>query len=412
MATLDGMHLLDPAGQPTSGAAFVLDTLSKVDLSSTDNDGWNVEVKALGKYVVAWNQKTPLSQEDCWEFAFKAVQRALDLFSISRSADLGVRDSQTEHMVWWPDPAGQVLRLTNVVTISLGVGSIQVRVTDAAGNVVPPAPRPPATWHESLRYFRLAQVTDDLFDAYRNLYLALESILDRIEPQKVLASGKAEPEGAWFKRALSIANSHVSLAPFAPKGSTNSVDDLFDELYVRTRTALFHAKSSRPSFLPHAPGKEHEAVRAAALNLASLFMALAENELGTRSVTSAIFAAGFDMLTSDLKTKCRLQVTDDKAAGDPDANTLNLGGGIVVDLATRHAPELEKPFVRAFLGTAGINDFGKLGRLAVVAATVDGCPIAGGVVEGELLLDGFDRLECHLSIRQHNAKLPKVHFAT
>jgi hypothetical protein len=72
--------------------------------------------------------------------------------------------------------------MTNVVTISLELPPMRAVHKDAAGNIIPPPPRPPATWHESMRYFRLAQVTDDLFDAYRNLYLALVSLLTKLAP--------------------------------------------------------------------------------------------------------------------------------------------------------------------------------------------------------------------------------------
>ena len=78
-------------------------------------------MKAGGKYVVAWNQKALAGYEETREVAFKAAQQGLDLFSISRSADLGIRDSETEHITWWPEPAGQVLRVTNVVTVNLGL---------------------------------------------------------------------------------------------------------------------------------------------------------------------------------------------------------------------------------------------------------------------------------------------------
>jgi len=118
MATLDGMQLFDPAGQPTAGAAFLLNGASKASLLGSGSDGWNVEVKAGGRYVVAWNPKALAGYQESREAAFKAAQHGLDLFSISRSADLGIRDSETEHITWWPEPAGQVLRVTSVVTFS------------------------------------------------------------------------------------------------------------------------------------------------------------------------------------------------------------------------------------------------------------------------------------------------------
>ncbi len=81
-------------------------------------------------------------------------------------------------------------------------------MTDADGNLVPPVPTPPLAWHESLRYFRLSQTTDDLFDAYRNAYLALESILSSIAPQRTDAAGKVnEGESGYLK----LAESHLGV---------------------------------------------------------------------------------------------------------------------------------------------------------------------------------------------------------
>jgi len=264
-----------------------------------------------------------------------------------------------------------------------------------------------------LRYFRLAQLTDDLFDAYRNLYLALESILDRMAPQTIKAAGKpAEGESAWFKRALGIADTRVGLALFAPQGSTNPVQDLYNELYMATRTALFHSKSSRQSILPHAPGKGHEDVAAAVERLSRLYIALAEKELGTRSVMGVVTYAGFDLMTGGLKSRLRLQITDAAAAAHADMEVLNSTGGAVIDLNTRHAPELEKPFMRSFLGTAKAAEIGKLSRLAVLAANVDDKLAAYASIEGELILGGVDRLEGQVAVRMRNARQPKAYFAS
>jgi hypothetical protein len=112
---------------------------------------------------------------------------------------------------------------------------------------VAPQPEPnPLVWHESFRYFRLSQITDDLFDAYRNAYLALESVLSSIAPQPTNPAGKVtEREGDWFKRALIEADKIVPLASVVPSGIADPVQRLFDELYVNMRSAMSHAKSGR-----------------------------------------------------------------------------------------------------------------------------------------------------------------------
>jgi hypothetical protein len=46
--------------------------------------------------------------------------------------------------------------------------------------------------HIGFRFFRLAQVTDDLYDAYRNMYLAFEVLLSSRVP------APAPPPARWL----------------------------------------------------------------------------------------------------------------------------------------------------------------------------------------------------------------------
>jgi len=253
-----------------------------------------------------------------------------------------------------------------------------------------------------------------LFDAYRNLYLALESILDRITPQAVnAATGKpTEGEGAWFKRALSVAHSRVPLGPFATPGATDPVQDLYDELYVRTRTALFHAKTSRPSILPHAPGPDRRLVASMVARLVQMYIALAEKELGTCFASGGFSAHAFDKMTDPSRIQLRLHITDDPVAASLDSKVVNPSGGAVVDLTTRHAPELELPFLRSFLGTAEAGEIDRLSSLRAVVATYDGIVSLWNRLEGTLTLEGVQRLEGQIGIRLQNAQQPRKHFTS
>ena len=104
-------------------------------------------------------------------------------------------------------------------------------------------------WDESLRYFRLSQATDDLFDAFRNLFLALESILSLKTPQQSEGS-----ESKWLRRAWGAARERMS-SPQVPSDPATLSDSALTRLkYVRN--ALSHAKRDRK---PHLP--EHAASR-------------------------------------------------------------------------------------------------------------------------------------------------------
>lgn len=304
--------------------------------------------------------------------------------------------------------------MTNIVTLSAKL-SATLTVRDAAGNILPPPPDPPAVWHESLRYFRLAQVTDDLFDAYRNLYLALESILDRIAPQKMKPGGTPpkpdEGESTWFKRALGEANKLVNLSPFVGPGCPDPVQELFDQLYGETRTALFHAKSSRRFFLPHETGPQHTVMDSVA-RLSRLYLALAQSHFGLRIPSGGIFRGGFKLLTQGWDAGFQIHATDDAQPAAADDQEVNPSGGQVVTLATRPAPELDQPFLKSFLGTADGAKLRKLKAVTRVVGTLNGSLVACGIIEGCLTIEGIARFEGQMGIRLKNAQMPKLLFGS
>lgn len=415
MASLDGMQMFDPSGHDTTGGAFLLSAQAKASHVETAIDGWHVEIKRGSNYVVARTTRRFKDLQDRRESAFGAAQKALDLMSVCRIAILAIKKFGSEDMTWWCEGDDQVLRLTDsmIVPMKLSIGPMTVR--DHSGNIIPPPPKPPIIWHESMRHFRLFQATDDLFVAFRHLYLALESIFDLIAPQRLKASGKPdEMEGEWFKRALVVAGGKLTLGHFAPRGVADPVQSLFDELYLRARTALFHAKASRASFLPHSPGSKGgaDAISSAVARLARLYVELARQVLNVRLGTSVITHAGFDAFTAGLKDKVRVQATDSGASsGQEDEEVTDLRDAVIVDLTTRHAPDLEVPSSRSFFATADEETLRKIARLGSLVVSINDQGVAFGQLKGELLLHGFNRLECQIDIRLRNADLPKSDFA-
>ena len=147
--------------------------------------------------------------------------------------------------------------------------------------------------------------------------------------------------------------------------------------------------------------------------LGRLIMKLAESELNTRSSSGFLFAGGFDLMTTHLKTRVSLHVTDDPKVEDPDNTVVNPTGGTVIDLETRHAPELEKPFVRSLLGQVNGNQMEKLARVTGVVSKLDNNTLMTlGTIEGVLKLSVDRRFECQMSIRNQNVQQPRGYFAS
>lgn len=100
MSTLDGISLFDTAGLPGSGAAFLLNSASKVSGALSCPGGWEAQVKTGGRYIIARNPSAVGDYEQSRDAAFLAAQQGLDLFAIARTADMGIRNAETEHIVW------------------------------------------------------------------------------------------------------------------------------------------------------------------------------------------------------------------------------------------------------------------------------------------------------------------------
>jgi hypothetical protein len=295
-----------------------------------------------------------------------------------------------------------VIRLLTVPTVTLHVG--EPRVTGGK-RVVPPPPE----WQESARYFRLSQLTDDLFDSFRNLYLALESILDHLAPQRTVPP--VEREGEWFRRALTEANKIVDLAGHAPRQAADPVNALYDELYLSTRNLVFHAKSTRAYLLPHS-SPQRRAVEETTRRAAYLYLALAEKVIHLRPPGSGWFAAAWRMQVDGLAPRLGIVVTNDPAPFSADDAAINPSGGDLVDLSVSRASQDDRPFEHAFLGVGPGTAIAKLRRVTRVGSTVDGEPLTAGIPEGAFSVSAVDRFEVLVVLRARNATEPKRDFAS
>jgi hypothetical protein len=414
MATLDNMILVsEPLG--SVGAAFRLNGLALEDVTTSLDPNWTVEVRKGSKYVVARCTRTVTGYQQLRDEAYSWAQKGLDIVAIRRCGDLSVCEPKNEHITWWDAAVGPVLRMTSIATLRSNTNATCV-VIDKHGNPVLPPP-PSTRWHESLRYFRLSQTTDDLFDAYRNLYLALESILDFIEPQKLkppTAGGMprpAESERQWLKRALRAADSLVGMARFAPPGSTNPVDFVFEEIYTAVRTGLFHAKGSRARHLPHSAA-DFPAVREALRRISKLYLALAKKLLGVSYGSGIVTYEGFADMMDNLTPHFAISLADRQLRVNLATRDLDLAGAVVLDLPTAAEPTLDGPFLKSFVGAAAAVDLVGMPTIGAILGRHDGKVIAQGALDCQLTVDGFALIEAHVGIRLRNIREPKDFFGT
>jgi hypothetical protein len=170
------------------------------------------------------------------------IQEFLDLMSIKGKEDLAIKESTDEYITWWTTKNKTNLAIVTTATLSFSAFNPTIIIKDSNGNIVLNTENIPAHFF-GYRYFRLAQISDDLFDSYRNMYLAFESLLSSIYPK-----GR-EQEIVWLNNSLNNCYSALKLHQIVPSG-VNIVDYIIDTIYKNARLPLFHAKSGRLILLP------------------------------------------------------------------------------------------------------------------------------------------------------------------
>jgi hypothetical protein len=384
----------------STGAAFRLSEAAAEDSTETIGD-WTIEVRA-GSEIVVTRGDGGATYEDARDHALAAANQGLDFLCLRGATPMAIRHPGTEHIVWWPEDSQSVVRLLSVPTLTLHVG----KVTVTGGT---PVALPAPEWQESARYFRLSQLSDDLFDSFRNVYFALESILDHLAPQRT--TPPLEREGEWFRRALAEAGKIVNLAGHAPKGAPDPIEVLYDELYLSTRNLVFHAKSTRAYLLPHS-SPERRAVEETTRRAAYFYLALAEKVIHLRPPGSGWFAGAWRMLVDGLAPRLGIVVTNDPAPFSADETAINPSGGELVELSVSRASEHDRPFEHAFLGVGQGSEIANLRQVTRVCSTVDGEPHSAGIPEGAFLVSDLDRFEALVVLRARNANEPKRDFAS
>lgn len=240
-------------------------------------------VRVIGNQAVFVSlMRGSFGAEDTMVACLELAQRALDLEAAHGELPLSLRRADEHHIFWWRD-AGQIMLRVVItrpllVSASASAGHAQRYLDSTTGTGLLP------TWGPGLRFFRLFQLSTDVFDAYRNAFLSLEALLDHVIPPEAPTG-----EYAWLKFALThvprkygvdLQHSLVGAA------SPDPVKQFLEEQYHARRCALFHAKSTRGTILLPGAADDRRDVSAALQPLVSVVLGL------IRGIHSIVFPSG------------------------------------------------------------------------------------------------------------------------
>lgn len=237
------MHNEFPILSGGSGAAFLLDAPAKHSLTLSSPEGLVTIRQDAAFATVALVSN--LNQEDAKNDAWRVLQEALDVVAAQKQATLQTAEGDCTYVVWVKDGAGYELVFVDTADAPW---TMSVSMERSATAVPAPSQLPPPR-HPALRFYRLANVSADLFDAFRNAYLALECLASDATPK-----GASESELNWLTRALT-----GPLSAGLPPGliGPGTVEDI----YRHGRLPTFHAKMGNTFYAPHDSERQSMQVR-------------------------------------------------------------------------------------------------------------------------------------------------------
>jgi len=376
------------------GVAFTLRDASRSSQTIIRKDRSRVTVVEHSKYVIA-EINSPGEYLETLNSGYLAAQEGLDMLSISARGDLSILNSHDEHLVWWKDRTLAVLRVVGTASMPVSV-NVSFTVRDKNGNIKPQSPPGETLYHTAFRYYRLSQVSDKLFDAYRNLYLAFENLLSTYSPKQ------KESEVNWLERSLSKLEEEKNIIGRLGISATMTVKELLDLIYHKTRCALFHAKNEQLYSLPEKRELREPVLKALEV-LTPLFLEMAKVMCNIQRHCSYVYSKPMYKKIVEAYSQCHLIISDDPSEVDLNQrDLLHQRYRTAYYMATEVLP-LALEEVPAVLGVSTE----KLPALAYRFELVtDRWPLQVLRLEEGLQLDGFDRVECVLKTNVRNLQQP------
>lgn len=402
------------------GYCFELTNASRAS-EHADVDGKIVSVCRGTKIVVVRSQS--LMEIDV---AHEAAQKGLDLLCYRHKVDTRIIGAATDYLKWSRSPDGRLhVQLTSIGHSSISMGVPKIIITRPDGTQVQQT-EPADEWQPSLRFFRYARTSDDLVDAYRNTFLALEALLSERTPinkivhrqnsvPKIVARliarlniGGAEGEEAWLKRALSELNAHgFDLSKYSSPGATNHVNSIVKRLYRQSRHPLFHAKKGRPVTLPSPSLSEAATLLGSLQTLTELYLDVMAYTASMRKPSGHLYPAALKG-AANILAKARLIYSADDSVLE-DGSVISPKGLSTAILGTPQVDENEDPYLHK-VRISGKAAGGTIRRLVLADDTDQ--PMFGIRLEAPLVLPKGTPFEVIAGIRFLNEERVRYRFKT
>ncbi|WP_048151194.1 hypothetical protein [Methanolacinia paynteri] len=406
MARIGDIYIGGAEGSPTnggkiysSGVCFNLSKPSPLSqIYSSEDNKWEIEVIEGQPSIIARSIEN-IQPDDILNQGYEICQKYLDLVSVTRKENMSINNDNDIYTVLFKTKDKFVIRLVTMVIFSFNVTASATVFRD--GKEVPSPPKAEVKWNPAFRYYHLSKISTNIFEAYRNLFLSLESLLS----EKYPLQGR-EGEVKWFRRALEEINKTIPLNKYFPAiNNCTSIDYFIDNQYVKFRCNLFHSKDCQ-SLLPFADLDQQE-LTSGYEELLRFWQELVNvycniprggggiTYAGFQDLMNGLFSDGFELLATDDPSLENVTDTQVSPLNHPiiklsnlklDANTIPGTVYIIGDLEKESLNNLE--VLRRFCSKTKTDLF-------VVH-----------VIEKGIYPEGIDKIEYYHGIQMRNNNLP------
>ena len=230
--------------------------------SKSDHEGQisldesTVVVFVRGSYYVYLNSNEKVITGNTMQ-AFEKLQRALDYLSLRGIQNSSVKVPFGHYLKWkWIDRDYDLTLIQSAIS-RIGTSRDMPKLTME-------------NYHEGFRFYRFAQISHDLYESFRHLWLSFESLITTYSPRK---RQESESEYNWYVRALTQLKETVNDVDLDKLIRQKPIEELMSELYTDTRCSLFHSKHGKSCLIPHQI-EEYERVKQSLSELTIVVLAI------------------------------------------------------------------------------------------------------------------------------------------
>jgi len=385
-----------------SGIAFKMNKKSPMDgIVELESGKWEVELRKNNQNIIA-RSRDIFTDDQIVVKGFDSCQKYLDLLAVSQKAILVIQNPGQEYILLFNRDGRMISRILTNGDLGMNLEA-SIRVFDKDGKEKKSPQELLPDWVPSFRYYRLSQSRTDLYDAYRNLYLAFESLLQEITP---INNGERETD--WLIRGLNEIKQKINLQHFVPVGK-DPIPYITGIYYEHFRCKMFHAKN-RNFIIPH-EWADAEKLSDAYSGLLRLWRQIAITYKNVQRGGGGITHQGFMVMMDGMAQKgFRMQFTEDPSPANVEDTSVSPQGHRVYSTTENGFLGDYRPGIVLFKGVLenpeeiGIELIHRFGLL------FEDTLFSVEIYEDGINPIGIDTLESHETFRLINKSSPKTIF--